>query len=48
MTTLKADRKMLAQRLEVACASFAEQIAPPQRDYMFVMEDSASGRLVAR
>lgn len=46
MTTLKADRKMLAQRLEVACASFAEQIAPPQRDYMFVMEDSASGRLV--
>ncbi|WP_025916992.1 arginine N-succinyltransferase [Herminiimonas sp. CN] len=46
MTTLKADRKMLSQRLEVACASFAEQIAPPQRDYLFVMEDTGSGRLV--
>lgn len=46
MTTLKADRKMLGTRIEVACASFAEQIAPPQRDYVFVMEDTASGRLV--
>lgn len=45
MTTLKADRKMLGPRIEVACASFAEQIAPQQRDYVFVMEDTASGRL---
>jgi arginine N-succinyltransferase len=46
MTTLKPDRKVLAQRLEIACASFAEKIAPPQRDYMFVMENTASGELV--
>ena len=45
MTTLKPDRKMLGQRLEIACASFAEQIAPTQRDYVFVMEDTRSGRL---
>jgi arginine N-succinyltransferase len=45
MTTLKPDRKMLAQRLEIACASFAEQIAPTQRDYVFVMEDTRNGRL---
>ena len=46
MTTLKADRKALGQRIEIACASFAEQIAPPQRDYVFVMEDSANRQLV--
>ena len=46
MTTLKPDRKMLGDRVEVACASFAEKIAPPQRDYLFVMEDPAAGRLV--
>ncbi len=45
MTTLKPDHKMLGQRLEIACASFAEQIAPTQRDYVFVMEDTRSGRL---
>jgi arginine N-succinyltransferase len=45
MTTLKPDRKMLSERLEIACASFAEQIPPPQRDYMFVMEDTRNGRL---
>ncbi|MGV8898093.1 MAG: arginine N-succinyltransferase [Burkholderiaceae bacterium] len=45
MTTLKPDRKMLGQRLEIACASFAEQIVPTQRDYVFVMEDTRSGRL---
>ncbi|NEX60280.1 arginine N-succinyltransferase [Noviherbaspirillum galbum] len=45
MTTLKPDRKALGQRLEIACASFAEQIPPPQRDYVFVMEDAARGRL---
>ncbi len=46
MTTLKADRAMLSHRIEVACASFAEEIAPPQRDYVFVMEDTVGGRLV--
>ncbi len=45
MTTLKADRGMLGSRLDVACASFAETIAPEARDYMFVMEDTASGAL---
>jgi arginine N-succinyltransferase len=43
MTTLKADRKTLGKRLEIACASFAEQIAPQQRDYVFVMEDTEAG-----
>lgn len=46
MTTLKPDRKALGQRVEIACASFAEQIAPPQRDYVFVMEDTAAGKVV--
>ena len=45
MTTLKADRGMLGHRLDIACASFAETIAPEARDYMFVMEDTASGAL---
>ena len=45
MTTLKPDHRMLSQRVEIACASFAEQIAPSQRDYMFVMEDTSNGRL---
>lgn len=46
MTTLKPDRKTLGQRVEVACASFAEEIAPPQRDYLFVMENTAVGKVV--
>jgi arginine N-succinyltransferase len=45
MTTLRPDRATLAARLEIACASFAESIAPTQRDYMFVMEDPARRRL---
>ena len=45
MTTLKADRGMLGKRVDVACASFAESIAPEQRDYMFIMEDTATGAL---
>ena len=45
MTTLKPDRKMLGDRVAVAVASFAGTIAPEQRDYMFVMEDTSSGRL---
>lgn len=46
MTTLKPDRETLGRRIEIACASFAERIAPPQRDYLFVMEDSAVGKVV--
>ena len=46
MTTLKADRIKLGQRIEIACASFAEQIAPPERDYVFVMEESISARII--
>jgi arginine N-succinyltransferase len=45
MTTLKPDRAMLGERVEIACASFREEILPEQRDYMFVMEDTATGRL---
>ncbi|WP_338847388.1 arginine N-succinyltransferase [Massilia sp. W12] len=43
MTTLKPDRKLLGDRVEVACASFAETIPPEQRDYLFVMEDTSRG-----
>jgi len=46
MTTLKPDRKTLGRRVEIACASFAGQIAPEQRDYVFVMEDTDANRLV--
>lgn len=46
MTTLKPDRTMLGNRIAVACASFAETIAPPQRDYLFVMEDTTSQKIV--
>ncbi|MFT5534598.1 MAG: arginine N-succinyltransferase [Candidatus Paceibacteria bacterium] len=46
MTTLKPDLTMLGKRVEIACASFAEQIAPEQRDYLFVMEDTRDQRLV--
>jgi len=45
MTTLKPDRQMLAERVAIAVASFAQTIAPDERDYMFVMEDTRSGRL---
>jgi len=45
MTTLKPDRKVLGRRVEVAVASFAGQIPPEQRDYLFVMEDTASGNV---
>jgi len=45
MTTLKSDRPMLSQRIAVACASFAEEIPSCQRDYLFVMEDTATHSL---
>lgn len=46
MTTLKPDLKMLKRRIEVACASFAQQIPPEQRDYVFVLEEIASGKII--
>ncbi len=46
MTTLKPDRKALGQRVELACASFAGAIEPKLRDYVFVMEDAGTGRIV--
>lgn len=45
MTTLKPDMKMMGDRLAIAVASFAGTIAPDKRDYMFVMEDTDTGRL---
>lgn len=45
MTTLKPDRASLQKRIAIACASFAQQIPPLERDYLFVMEDLAHGRL---
>src|SRR5471032_2054816 len=45
MTTLKPDMKMLGDRLAIAVASFAETIPPEKRDYMFVMEDTDTGKL---
>ena len=46
MTTLKPDLAMLRERVDLACASFAGTIAPEERDYMFVMEDTASATLI--
>lgn len=45
MTTLKPDRQMLGDRVATAVASFAETIPPEERDYMFVLEDTGSGRI---
>lgn len=45
MTTFKADREMLARRLEIARASFAGTAAATDADYVFVLEDLASGRV---
>ena len=45
MTTLKPDRPRLAERIGIACASFAEEIAPQNRDYLFVMEDTSNGNV---
>ena len=36
---------MLGERVQTAVASFAQTIVPEERDYMFVMEDTAAGRL---
>ena len=45
MTTLKADRQALAERLALAQASFAQTVAPELHDYVFVLEDLAQGRV---
>jgi arginine N-succinyltransferase len=45
MTTLKPDRKMLGDRVACAVASFQQTIPPEERDYMFVMEDTATGAI---
>jgi arginine N-succinyltransferase len=45
MTTLKADRRSLAARLEVAEASFRQTIPISERDYVFVLEDIERGRV---
>jgi len=39
MTTLKADRGALRERLALAAASFAGEAAPQEADYLFVLED---------
>lgn len=46
MTSLKPDKKMLAKRITVACDSFAEKNCPEQRDFLFVMEDTATKEIV--
>lgn len=46
MTTLKPDRQALAERIAIACASFAQQNDEKARDYMFVMEDLDQQRMV--
>lgn len=45
MTTLKAERGALCERLAVAAASFSGELAPSDADYVFVLEDLAAGRV---
>jgi arginine N-succinyltransferase len=45
MTTLKADRGALERRLEIASASFAGTASAIESDYLFVMEDTSTGRV---
>jgi arginine N-succinyltransferase len=45
MTTLKPDRKMLGDRVEIAVGSFGGTVPVEKRDYMFVMEDTSTGKL---
>ena len=45
MTTLKADRGALERRLDIAGASFAGTASAIESDYLFVMEDTATGRV---
>lgn len=46
MTTLKPDKKMLGNRIALACDSFAEKIPLERRDYLFVMEDTENKKII--
>jgi len=43
MTTLKPDAKALGARIDLAVKSFAGEVSPREADYVFVLEDQASG-----
>lgn len=45
MTTLKANREALAARLALAQASFQQTVPLEERDYVFILEDCANGRV---
>lgn len=45
MTTLKADREALRERLALAAASFAGEVALDDADYLFVLEDQEDKRV---
>jgi arginine N-succinyltransferase len=45
MTTLKADRGALRERLALAAASFAGEVALEDADYVFVLEDQEDKRV---
>ena len=45
MTTLKANRQALGERLALAQASFLQTVPLEQRDYVFILEDCANGRV---
>ncbi len=45
MTTLKADRAALRERLALAARSFAGDVDREDADYLFVLEDLAAGRV---
>ncbi|KJK13125.1 arginine N-succinyltransferase [Burkholderiaceae bacterium 16] len=45
MTTLKADPAALSKRIATAEASFKGELPPQQCDYVFVLEDTATGQV---
>jgi arginine N-succinyltransferase len=46
MTTFKPDLKALAQRIDLAVRSFKGGISPDQADYLFVLEETSSRKVV--
>lgn len=46
MTSLPADRKLLAARIALSEKSFAQAASRQQANYMFALEDTESGRVV--
>lgn len=46
VTTLPADRDLLAERIDRSAASFARRIEPELASYLFAMEDTEVGRIV--